>query len=88
MASAAPPDATELRPTYPELRRSRSYGASDLEMRPLVARCHFGLGRLDRRTGNSEQAQEHLTTATAMYTQSRALALPQEGGNVALPALR
>lgn len=41
--------------------------ASELEMRPLVAHCHLGLGRLYRRMGNPEQAQEHLTTATAMY---------------------
>jgi len=41
--------------------------ASELEMRPLVAHCHLGLGRLYRRTGGREQAQEHLTTATAMY---------------------
>jgi len=41
--------------------------ASELEMRPLVAHSHHGLGRLYRRTGNREQAQEHLTTATAMY---------------------
>jgi tetratricopeptide (TPR) repeat protein len=41
--------------------------ASELEMRPLVAHCHFGLGRLYRRTGKREQAQEHQTTATAMY---------------------
>ena len=36
-------------------------------MRPLVAHCHLGLGRLYRRTGDSEQAREHLTTATTMY---------------------
>jgi hypothetical protein len=41
--------------------------ASELEMRPVVAHCHFGLGRLYRRTGKREQAQEHLTTASAMY---------------------
>jgi hypothetical protein len=41
--------------------------ASELEMRPLVAHCHLGLGRLYRRTGEREQAQEHLTTATAIY---------------------
>ncbi len=41
--------------------------ASELNMRPLVAHCHLGLGRLYRRTGKREQAQEHLTTATAMY---------------------
>jgi class 3 adenylate cyclase/tetratricopeptide (TPR) repeat protein len=36
-------------------------------MRPLVAHCHFGLGKLHRRTGKREQAQEHLRTATTMY---------------------
>jgi tetratricopeptide (TPR) repeat protein len=36
-------------------------------MRPLVAHCHLGLGKLYRRAGQREQAQEHLTTATAMY---------------------
>jgi tetratricopeptide (TPR) repeat protein len=36
-------------------------------MRPQVAHCHFGLGKLYRRRGDREQAQEHLTTATAMY---------------------
>jgi class 3 adenylate cyclase/tetratricopeptide (TPR) repeat protein len=41
--------------------------ASELDMRPLVAHCHLGLGRLYRRTGKPEQAQEHLSTATAMY---------------------
>src|SRR5882724_954980 len=41
--------------------------ASELEMRPLLAHCHFGLGTLYRRTGKPEQAKEHLTTAAAMY---------------------
>jgi len=41
--------------------------AQDLGMRPLVAHCHLGLGKLYRRTGEREQAQEHLTTATTMY---------------------
>ena len=36
-------------------------------MRPLVAHCHLGLGKLCRRTGNREQAHEHLATATTMY---------------------
>ena len=36
-------------------------------MRPLVAHCHLGLGKLYRRTDKREQAQEHLTTATTMY---------------------
>ena len=36
-------------------------------MRPLVAHCHLGLGKLYRRTGDRAKAQEHLTTATTMY---------------------
>jgi tetratricopeptide (TPR) repeat protein len=41
--------------------------AATLGMRPLVAHCHLGLGKLYRRTGNPEEAREHLTTATTMY---------------------
>ena len=43
--------------------------AQPLGLRPLVARSHLGLGKLHRRTGTPEQAQEHLTTATTMYRQ-------------------
>jgi tetratricopeptide (TPR) repeat protein len=41
--------------------------ANQLGMRPLVAHCHLGLGKLYRRTGDHAKAQEHLTTARAMY---------------------
>jgi tetratricopeptide (TPR) repeat protein len=41
--------------------------ATDLGMRPLVAHCHLGLGKLYRHTGQREQAHEHLATATTMY---------------------
>jgi tetratricopeptide (TPR) repeat protein len=41
--------------------------AAELGMRPLVAHCHLGLGRLYRRTGKRDQAQEHLATAATMY---------------------
>jgi tetratricopeptide (TPR) repeat protein len=41
--------------------------AEALEMRPLVAHHHLGLGKLYRRTGKREEAREHLTTATTMY---------------------
>jgi DNA-binding SARP family transcriptional activator/type II secretory pathway predicted ATPase ExeA len=41
--------------------------AEERKMRPLVAHCHAGLGKLYQRTGKREQAQEHLTTATTMY---------------------
>ena len=36
-------------------------------MRPLIAHCHLGLGTLYRGTGTSDQAREHLITATTMY---------------------
>jgi tetratricopeptide (TPR) repeat protein len=36
-------------------------------MRPLVAHCHRGLGKLYGRTGNMECARKNLTTATTMY---------------------
>jgi len=35
-------------------------------MRPLIAHCHVGLGKLYRRIGSRQQAEEHLTTATTM----------------------
>jgi hypothetical protein len=41
--------------------------AEPRSMRPLVAHCHLGLGKLYRRTGQREQAREHLTIATTMY---------------------
>jgi tetratricopeptide (TPR) repeat protein len=41
--------------------------ADELGMRPLVAHCHLGLGELCRRTGQREQARQHLATATTMY---------------------
>jgi tetratricopeptide (TPR) repeat protein len=40
---------------------------ADLGMRPLIAHCHLGLGKLYRRTDKREQAQEHLATATTIY---------------------
>jgi class 3 adenylate cyclase/DNA-binding SARP family transcriptional activator len=42
-------------------------------MRPLVAHCQFGLGKLYRRGGPREQAQEHFTIATTLY---RAMDMP------------
>jgi class 3 adenylate cyclase/tetratricopeptide (TPR) repeat protein len=41
--------------------------ASELDMRPLVAHCHHGLGKLYRRMGDRAKAQEHLASATTMY---------------------
>jgi class 3 adenylate cyclase/tetratricopeptide (TPR) repeat protein len=49
-----------------------SYGeslarASERGMRPAVAHCHLGLGKLYRRTDKREQAKEQLSIATTMY---------------------
>ena len=38
-------------------------------MRPLVAHCHLGLGKLYRRASSHAQAREHLGIATAMYSE-------------------
>jgi hypothetical protein len=39
---------------------------ADLEMRPLQAHCHLGLGKLYRRTGRLDEARAELATAAAM----------------------
>ena len=41
--------------------------ADELGLRPLVAHCHLGLGKLYRRIGDGARAQEPLTTAATMY---------------------
>jgi hypothetical protein len=42
-----------------------------LGMRPLVARCHVGLGMLHRRTGKRDEAQRHAAAAVSMYRDMR-----------------
>lgn len=44
------------------LALARSHG-----MRPLVAHCHLGLGKLHDRVGKEESARENLAAATMMY---------------------
>jgi len=46
-------------------------GAAALGMRPLEGHCHLGLGKLYRRIGKQQDAQEHLAAATAMYREMR-----------------
>ena len=41
--------------------------ATELGMRPLVAHCHFGLGKVHAKTGQRDEAREHLDTAMALY---------------------
>jgi tetratricopeptide (TPR) repeat protein len=57
-----PPDVGEAEGHY----RQALALAEELGMRPLIAHCHVGLGKLYRRIGSRQQAEEHLTTATAM----------------------
>jgi tetratricopeptide (TPR) repeat protein len=62
---------TTQSPVDPE-RAAASYRealflAEELEMRPLVAHCQLGLGKLYRRIGKPQEAREHLVTATRMY---------------------
>ena len=61
--AARPPDPGAAEVHY----RHALQLATELEMRPLVAHCHLGLGQLYRRTGDEAKAKEHLTTAATMY---------------------
>ena len=40
--------------------------AESLGMRPLVAKCHLGIGRLREREGRQDEAREHIETALAL----------------------
>ena len=62
-AQADPPDLESAEAHY----RQALARADELGMRPLVAHCHLGLGKLYRRTGDRAKAGEHLATATTMY---------------------
>src|SRR5207245_1758441 len=41
--------------------------AGELEMRPLLARGHLGIGRLYVRAGDRDRAEDHLLTATRLF---------------------
>jgi len=62
-ARADPPDVESADAHY----RQALARTEELGMRPLAAHCHLGLGKLYRRTGQREQARDHLTIATTMY---------------------
>jgi predicted ATPase len=58
--------------------------AEELEMRPLLAHCHLGLGRRYRQLGRREQARAHLCTAVElMRAMEMTLWLPQAAAELA-----
>jgi tetratricopeptide (TPR) repeat protein len=62
-AHADPPDVAPAEAHYQQALAL----AEALGMRPLVAHCHLGLGRLYYRTGRGEPARTALTTAITLY---------------------
>jgi class 3 adenylate cyclase/tetratricopeptide (TPR) repeat protein len=62
-AHAAPPDLAQAEAHYQQALAL----ADELGMRPLVAHCHLGLGRLYGQTGRGEQARAALAAAIDLY---------------------
>ena len=62
-AAGDPPDAAAAESCFAQAGEL----AATLEMRPLVAHCHFELAKLRRRAGHLDQAREDLAVATTMY---------------------
>ena len=62
-AHADPPDAEQAEAYYQQALAL----AEELGMRPLVAHCHHGLGRLYGQPGRHEAARAALATAIALY---------------------
>ena len=58
-----PPDTEKAEASY----RQAMALADELGMRPIVAHCHLGLGKLYRRVGRCDEASDHLASATRMY---------------------
>jgi class 3 adenylate cyclase/tetratricopeptide (TPR) repeat protein len=73
-AHAEPPDAAQAEAHYQQALAL----AEELGMRPLVAHCHHGLGRLYHQTGRAEQAHTALAAAIDLYrAMDMTLWLPQ-----------
>jgi class 3 adenylate cyclase/tetratricopeptide (TPR) repeat protein len=73
-AHADPPDTTQAATHY----QQALVLAEELGMRPLVAHCHLGLGRLYQQTGRREQARAALAAAIDLYrAMDMAFWLPQ-----------
>jgi class 3 adenylate cyclase/tetratricopeptide (TPR) repeat protein len=54
------------RPSAIDAYRGALSLATELDLRPLAALCHLGIGKFHQRTGAAERAREHLITAAAM----------------------
>jgi transcriptional regulator with AAA-type ATPase domain/tetratricopeptide (TPR) repeat protein len=63
LARREPPDLDRSRDCY---RRALAL-AGELGMRPLVARCHLALGRLDRQAGERASGVRHLDLAITLF---------------------
>ena len=63
-----PPDINQATAYY----RQALALADELGMRPLLAHCHLGLGRLYAKTGQREQARAAISAAIDLY---RAMAM-------------
>jgi tetratricopeptide (TPR) repeat protein len=63
---AARRDPPEVASAEEHYRRTLAL-AEELGMRPLVAHCRLGLGRLYRRIGERQKAEKQIATALAMY---------------------
>ena len=63
---AAHPDRFEVDTAEAHYRQALAL-AEALGLRPLVAHCPLGLGKLYRRAGTRQQAREHITTAGTMF---------------------
>jgi tetratricopeptide (TPR) repeat protein len=67
-ARRSPPAGAEPGAREAEARYLRALAAArDLEMRPLVARCHLGLGSLPGSAAKRAQRREHVETARLMF---------------------
>jgi tetratricopeptide (TPR) repeat protein len=62
-AHANPPDVAQAEAHYQQAQAL----AEELGMRPLMAHCHLGLGRLYCQTGQRQQARATLTIAIDLY---------------------
>ncbi len=60
-------------PDRPDVEKAETYYreamslANELGMRPLMAHCHDGLGRLYRQIGRNDESQEYFAKAFAMF---------------------